>query len=226
MLALIPKHKGTDHMQADLKHRLAQLRQEQVGRPRRRQASGAGLQDREGRRRPGDPARRAERRQVAIAQVAHERRRRRGRIPLHDAGPAAGHGALRGHPDPTGGHARRDGGLFRGLAAGPRAPGGRRAARRGPRRRRAARRAGGRHPPAGDGESLPRPGCARRRRGGTPHVPADGDRRQQDGPARRGGPARRAAGVLLGAGSRSGRSPARWATDSRRCRRGSSISCG
>ena len=34
MLALIPKHKGTDHMQADLKHRLAQLRKEQVeGRP-------------------------------------------------------------------------------------------------------------------------------------------------------------------------------------------------
>ena len=30
MLALIPKHKGTDHMQADLKHRLAQLRKEQV----------------------------------------------------------------------------------------------------------------------------------------------------------------------------------------------------
>ncbi|MGD1001790.1 MAG: GTPase [Candidatus Brocadiia bacterium] len=30
MLALIPKHKGTDHMQADLKHRLAQLRREQV----------------------------------------------------------------------------------------------------------------------------------------------------------------------------------------------------
>ncbi len=29
MLALIPKHKGTDHMQADLKHRLAQLRREQ-----------------------------------------------------------------------------------------------------------------------------------------------------------------------------------------------------
>jgi len=30
MLALIPKHKGTDHMQADLKHKLAQLRKEQV----------------------------------------------------------------------------------------------------------------------------------------------------------------------------------------------------
>jgi ribosome-interacting GTPase 1 len=30
MLALIPKHKGTDHMQADLKHRLAQLRREQL----------------------------------------------------------------------------------------------------------------------------------------------------------------------------------------------------
>jgi hypothetical protein len=30
MLALIPKHKGTDHMQADLKHRLAQLRKEQL----------------------------------------------------------------------------------------------------------------------------------------------------------------------------------------------------
>ena len=45
MLALIPKHKGTDHMQADLKHRLAQLRQGAVGRPRRRQAGGAGLQD-------------------------------------------------------------------------------------------------------------------------------------------------------------------------------------
>lgn len=30
MLALIPKHKGTDHMQADLKRRLAQLRREQV----------------------------------------------------------------------------------------------------------------------------------------------------------------------------------------------------
>jgi ribosome-interacting GTPase 1 len=30
MLALIPKHKGTDHMQADLKHHLAQLRKEQV----------------------------------------------------------------------------------------------------------------------------------------------------------------------------------------------------
>ena len=33
MLALIPKHKGTDHMQADLKHRLAQLRKEQVEGP-------------------------------------------------------------------------------------------------------------------------------------------------------------------------------------------------
>jgi hypothetical protein len=34
MLALIPKHKGTDHMQADLKRRLAQLRREQAeGRP-------------------------------------------------------------------------------------------------------------------------------------------------------------------------------------------------
>jgi hypothetical protein len=30
MLALIPKHKGTDHMQADLKHRLAGLRHEQL----------------------------------------------------------------------------------------------------------------------------------------------------------------------------------------------------
>ena len=30
MLALIPKHKGTDHMQADLKHRLAMLKREQV----------------------------------------------------------------------------------------------------------------------------------------------------------------------------------------------------
>lgn len=30
MLALIPKHKGTDHMQADLKRRLAQLRREQL----------------------------------------------------------------------------------------------------------------------------------------------------------------------------------------------------
>ena len=114
MLALIPKHKGTDHMQADLKHRLAQLRREQLEGRANGQAGGAGLQDREGRRRPGDPARRAERRQVAVAQVAHQRRRRRGRIPVHDAGPAAGHGALRGHPDPARGHARRHGGLFRG----------------------------------------------------------------------------------------------------------------
>jgi hypothetical protein len=30
MLALIPKHKGTDHMQADLKRRLAQLRRQQL----------------------------------------------------------------------------------------------------------------------------------------------------------------------------------------------------
>ncbi len=63
-------------------------------------------------------------------------------------------------------------------------------------------------------------------RGATPHVPADGHRRQQDGPARRGGPARRAAGVLLRpvrdlAGLRHhGR------RDSRRCPRASSISCG
>ena len=33
MIALIPKHKGTDHMQADLKHHLAQLRREQVEGP-------------------------------------------------------------------------------------------------------------------------------------------------------------------------------------------------
>lgn len=30
MLRLIPKHKGTDHMQADLKHKLSQLKKEQV----------------------------------------------------------------------------------------------------------------------------------------------------------------------------------------------------
>jgi hypothetical protein len=40
MLALIPKHKGTDHMQADLKRRLAQLRREQLeGRPAGKRAA-------------------------------------------------------------------------------------------------------------------------------------------------------------------------------------------
>jgi hypothetical protein len=40
MLALIPKHKGTDHMQADLKRRLAQLRKEQLeGRPAGKRAA-------------------------------------------------------------------------------------------------------------------------------------------------------------------------------------------
>ena len=67
----IPKHKGTEHLQADIKTRIKELTDELAG-PRKRgrpYRAAHGLQTR--RRRPGSADRAAQHRQVGTARPAH-----------------------------------------------------------------------------------------------------------------------------------------------------------
>ena len=86
MLATIPKHKGTEKMQADLKRRLARLRQEEESRTAKH--GHAVKVDPEGAAQVvllGPP----ELRQVFAAGRAHPRRARDRRLPVHHDAAAA-----------------------------------------------------------------------------------------------------------------------------------------
>ena len=107
MLAIMPKHKGTDHLKAQLRSRLSKLMAELE----KGSSKGAGggrtepfSMPKEGRR-ARDAHRAYQRRQVAAAQQVHRRQKpRRGLRPQH---PRAGSGdaQLRRRPRPAGGHA-------------------------------------------------------------------------------------------------------------------------
>ena len=94
MLRVIPKHKGTDHLQADLKRRIHELvegaRATQEGRSARRPHAGGPA----GRRRSDRVAGPAERRQVDVARATHGFERSRRSLPVHDTIPGAGNDAV------------------------------------------------------------------------------------------------------------------------------------
>ena len=98
MLRTIPKHKGTEHLQGDIKARIKQLTEEL-----------AGPEEGRGARRPGarHPARgggpdfgagAAQLREVRPRRQAHRRARRDRPLSVHHAVPATCDAALPGHP--------------------------------------------------------------------------------------------------------------------------------
>ncbi len=79
MLRVIPKHKGTDKLQADLKRRLSKLRQE----AQKAAATHRGF------------SLSAQRGQIGAARSPHQSHPRSGRLSLHDTPSHAGHDAFR-----------------------------------------------------------------------------------------------------------------------------------
>ena len=88
MLRVMPKHKGTDKLQADLKRRLSKLRQEAQNRGDTPRLHAVG---RSRRRRAGRHGGAAQCRQVSTARRAHQSRTGSGRLPLHHTSAYAGH---------------------------------------------------------------------------------------------------------------------------------------
>ncbi len=125
MLRTIPKHKGTDHLQADIKGRIKELTDELVAAPARRHPHRPAHRDPPGGSRPDRPARPAQLGQVVPAPRPDPVARRRRPLPLHHPVPPAGHAPFRGRrlpadrPPPA--HRRAPGAL-----AGQRPPAGRR----------------------------------------------------------------------------------------------------
>ena len=87
MLACIPKHKGTEKMQADLRRGIAKLARAPVR--ARRRAAAQRLPRRAGRRRPGGPARIAQLRQVRPRGQALQRESHRHRLSVRHPRPRA-----------------------------------------------------------------------------------------------------------------------------------------
>src|SRR5215468_6906315 len=100
MLRVIPKHKGTDHLQGDIKRRIKELSDE-LERPKKGGARGGPAARHPARGRGADRADRSpERGQVITPFPAHGLRGSRRGVPLHDSASRARDDALRGHSLP------------------------------------------------------------------------------------------------------------------------------
>jgi hypothetical protein len=91
MLRVIPKHKGTDHLQADLRHRIKELDEELAGPKKGGTRSAPALVVR-----PEGAAQVAEQRQVGFAREADRLERARRALSVHDPVPRTRHDAGRG----------------------------------------------------------------------------------------------------------------------------------
>ena len=95
MLQEIPKHKGTDHLQADLKSKIAKVKKELATEKSTRQ-EGPRPADSSARGGHGDPPRRPQRRQEPTGRQPHPRDPRGGALSVHHHRARPGHDALGG----------------------------------------------------------------------------------------------------------------------------------
>ena len=83
MLQEIPKHKGTDHLQADLKAKMAKVKREMASEKGAGKKKGHGLRIPAARGGHGDPAGRSERRQEPTDRQPHPRHPRGRPVSVH-----------------------------------------------------------------------------------------------------------------------------------------------
>ena len=101
MLRTIPKHKGTEHLQADIKTRIKQLTEELTDPKKGGARTGPTHSIRAGGRGAGGADRSPQRRQVEPARPTHRVPRGGGPLPVHDADAPARHAPVRGRPLPA-----------------------------------------------------------------------------------------------------------------------------
>ena len=101
MFRLLPKHKGTEKLQSDLKQKISQLKDEQERGKAAGKKGGRQLPRAARRGRPGDVDRAAERREELAAGRAHQRPARDRALSVHDPAPSAGDHDVAGCPRPA-----------------------------------------------------------------------------------------------------------------------------
>ena len=102
MFRLLPKHKGTEKLQSDLKQKISRAKEEIEGGKPGAKKSGLESSRPAGRGGPGRPRGRPERGQERDPGRLDQRQARGRPLPLHDPGPLPRHDGLGGRPPATG----------------------------------------------------------------------------------------------------------------------------